>query len=168
MQEEISLEVEAASADVLRAYLKGAVHDGTFNRQHRTFRICQRGREWPLVISQILRRLGRRSWIYEEGSRGVFVVETTFDIADMAIDSSAEACAYARGYFDAEGGIPRDPNARFYIQFVQKDPEDLGALRLTLESLSLACGKIHNPSASVDPNYWRFFVRAVALRKFVE
>jgi hypothetical protein len=164
----VSAEVERASGGELAAYLKGAAHDGTFNRQHRTFRICQRERAWPLVLVQVLNQLGQRAWIYEEGSRGVFVVETCFDLAAATIDSEDERRAYARGYFDAEGGIPRDPKARFYIQLVQKDLEDLRELRAILDRMGIACGKLHNPSVRVDPDYWRFFVRASSRRRFAE
>jgi len=75
--------------------------------------------------------------------------------------------AYARGYFGAEGGIPRDQRARFYVQLVQKDRPDLLSLRNHLESVGFACGSIHNPSAKVDPEYWRFFVRTASHHDFI-
>ncbi len=82
--------------------------------------------------------------------------------------SSAEKAAYARGYFDAEGGVPRSPDARFYIQFVQKNRADLSQLRSWLGDLGVDCGALHVPSAFVDPDLWRFYVRARAHRVFIE
>ncbi len=75
--------------------------------------------------------------------------------------------AYARGYFDAEGGIPRDPSSRFYVQFVQKDRADLDELRLRLETQGLSCGRLHNPSAAVDCDLWRFYVLARSHEEFM-
>jgi hypothetical protein len=82
--------------------------------------------------------------------------------------SSDDRLAYARGYFDAEGGIPRSPRSRFYVQFVQKDRTDLDELRLILERQGIACGRLHNPSSSVDPDLWRFYVLARSHEDFIE
>ncbi len=30
------------------------------------------------------------------------------------------------------------------------------------------CGRIHNPSLTVDPNYWRFYVPSAGHRRFME
>ncbi len=35
-----------------------------------------------------------------------------------------------------------------------------------LEELDIHCGKIHNPSKKVDPNYWRFYIRASSYINF--
>ena len=75
--------------------------------------------------------------------------------------------AYARGYFDSEGGIPRSPQARFYIQFVQKDRGDLEQLRSFLVHDRIACGRLHNPSKRIAPDYWRFYVAAGSHLAFI-
>jgi hypothetical protein len=49
------------------------------------------------------------------------------------------------------------PAARLYLQLTQKNRESLDALKDILESWHIECGRIHNPSHRVDPNYWRFF-----------
>ncbi len=59
-----------------------------------------------------------------------------------------------------EGGIPRDEKARFYIQLVQNDKEKLVKIKELLNDLVIETGKIHNPSYSVDPDYWRMYVLA--------
>jgi hypothetical protein len=79
-----------------------------------------------------------------------------------------EKCAYARGYFDAEGGVPRSTTSRFYIQLVQKDLDDLTTLRTILLDLGIACGALHNPSVSADPDLWRFYVRTSSHADFIE
>jgi intein-encoded DNA endonuclease-like protein len=79
-----------------------------------------------------------------------------------------EQLAYARGYFDAEGSVPHDPAARFYIQLVQKNRSDIEALRQMLELVGIRCGKLHNPSVRVDNEMWRFYVLAESHRAFAK
>lgn len=152
-------EVGIATERELVCYLDGASRDGTFSKLHRTLRISQKDLEWLLVLKVALERLGARSWHYREGAREVWTLETSWKGSCQPV-SPAEQAAFARGYFDAEGGIPRSPAARFYIQYVQKDLQDLANVRASLESLGLTCGRLHNPSVAVDPDYWRFYVGA--------
>lgn len=104
--------------------------------------------------------------------RDVFVLETCASFLDIdynpAFLTGEEAIAYARGYFDAEGGIPRSLHSRFYIQLCQKDRIELAKVREILERLGIQCGELHNPSRTVDPDYWRFFVRTACHRAFAE
>jgi hypothetical protein len=50
-----------------------------------------------------------------------------------------------RGYFDADGGMPRHVEAQLYFQFVQKDFSSLPAVVDVLGKAGIACGRIHNP-----------------------
>lgn len=152
-------EVATASEFELRSYLAGASRDGTFSRLHNTLRISQKGAEWLEVLKAALEKLGARSWMYQETGRQVWTLETRW-WDPGAPRSPSELVAFTRGYFDAEGGVPRCLDARFYIQLVQKDFDDLYAVRTGLVDLGVECGKMHNPSVRVDPEYWRFFVRA--------
>jgi hypothetical protein len=155
-----------------RAYLQGALHDGTRSNIHRTHRFSQKGIDWLNRLQVILEQLGHKAWIYQEGKqRDVFILETSAPFLDIdydpdLLDSESEAVAYVRGYFDAEGGIPQSASARFYVQFTQKDCVELTKVKLILEGLGIACGKIHNPSVNIDPDYWRFYVRAKSYRSF--
>jgi hypothetical protein len=158
------LEVDARES---RAYLLGALRDGTFSRIHGTYRISQSDRRWLVVLQDLFLKLGSRSWIYREGKRNVWVVESTCKLAEAALVSLEEKAAFARGYFDAEGGIPRDLGARFYIQLVQKNRPDLEQVRRFLEDIGIECGRIHNPSVRVDPQYWRFYVLSRSHEDFV-
>jgi hypothetical protein len=157
----------------LEAYLLGALHDGTYNRQHKTFRFSQRGRAWLETLQRFLNRLGHRSWLYREGKlRKVYVLETTASFLDTRFDprmlrSAKERIAYIRGYFDAEGGIPRSRASRFYIQLCQKNRMEMEYVRITLEMMGVRCGALHNPSKAVDPDYWRFFIRTTSHTDFV-
>lgn len=157
----IAREIENSSGAQLRAYLCGAMHDGTWSTSHRTIRIAQSSLAWVWGIESVFRALESRSWCYQEGTRDVFVVESSFKLErrPFAEDPDSRA-AYLRGYFDAEGGTPHDAESRFYIQFVQRDRADLKAAKEWLESLSIRTGRMHNPSHRVDPNYWRFYVRS--------
>ncbi len=151
--------IEQASRAECRAYLLGASRDGTFNRLHGTTRIAQSDTRWLTLIQLLLTKLGSRSWIYREGKRDVWVVETKWrDGGPTEISAMAEKTAFVRGYFDAEGGVPRDQARRFYIQITQKSWSDLIMVRDFLEDIGISCGRVHNPSFRVDPSYWRFFV----------
>lgn len=160
-------EVEAATPRECTAYIAGAAHDGTFSRLHNTIRISQAVPAWLAVLQAVIHRLGSRSWVYREGVRRVWVVESTFKVGSpLNMATPGEKAAYARGYFDAEGGMPRNGDSRFYIQVTQKDHHDLQQVREFLEDLGVRCGRIHNPSARVDPGYWRFYVLARAHADF--
>jgi hypothetical protein len=166
-------ELLAFGATGLEAYLQGALKDGTFSARHRTHRIGQADEGWVEMISFVLTSLGYRSWIYREGrERRFWVVETTAPFLSLDFDARPlvgrrEGLAYARGYFDAEGGIPRQASARMYVALSQKSYDDLNVLRQILESWAISCGKIHNPSVRVDPHYWRFYVRARSHERFI-
>lgn len=161
------LEVMAARANEAEAYLRGAAHDATYSRLHMTTRFCQADREWLVVLAALLTSIGSRSWIYREGKeRSVWVLETSWRPSAEGLQPG-DSAAYVRGYFDAEGGIPRSPDARFYIQFVQKDHDDLEDARGRLVGLGITCGRLHNPSARVDANYWRFYVASRSFDEFI-
>jgi DNA-binding transcriptional regulator WhiA len=157
----------------IKAYLQGALHDATFSSNCR-FRFSQKGTEWLLVMKQLLKRVGYNSWIYREGkTREVYVLETLANFLDFSFDpltlkSKKEKVSYLRGFFDAEGGIPHNQNARFYIQLVQKDKQKIFSIKEMLAELGIRTGKIHNPSKRIDPNYWRIFVLAESQLDFVK
>jgi LAGLIDADG-like domain len=162
-----------AGAKGLEAYLQGALKDGTRCARHNTHRISQKERRWLDLLSLALDVLGHRSWIYREGkNRKLWVLETSAPFLSLEYDArsltgSREGLAYARGYFDSEGGMPRDSRARLYLQYTQKNRPSLESLLEILESWGLACGRIHNPSSSVDPGYWRFYVRSQSHERFM-
>jgi hypothetical protein len=164
--------IPAAAASFPRvalAYVAGASRDGHLNRLHRTLRISQTEREWLLLLQVLFEKLGSRSWIYRESARRtVWTLETSYAVDPMPfLDTIDEVAAFARGYFDAEDGVPRRRDDRFYVQLCQKNREDLTTLReLFEERLSIPCGRVHNPSADVDPDYWRFYVRARGHSRF--
>jgi hypothetical protein len=112
--------------------------------------------------------MGYSAWTYREGSeREVYVVEFSKTVLDgAAVVTLEDKADYARGYFDAEGGIPKKPGARMYIYLAQKDKEDLEEVCSFLTELGIKCGKLHNPSRRVDPDYWRFFVSSESYTTF--
>ncbi len=163
----------APSAVACRAYLLGAMHDGTFNKHNRRFRFSQAGTEWLMVLKKCLARIGYNAWMYREGSqRNVYVLETLAGFLDayfspVQLKTVGEKKAYLRGFFDAEGGIPKSPTARFYVQLVQNDRNKLNVLKILLGELEIQTGKIHNPSFRVDPDYFRMFVRKDSYARFL-
>src|SRR5574340_598017 len=162
------------SVAIRKAYLQGALHDGTFNKYNQRFRFCQVGTDWLKVLQYCLKVIGNHSWIYREGKhRKVFVLETLAKFLDTAFNplmlkTKAEKKAYIRGFFDAEGGIPKNPGSLFYIQLVQNNKEKLEKIKLMLKNLGITTGVIHNPSVKVDPDYHRMFVLSGSRAKFVE
>ena len=159
-------------APLIKAYLLGALHDGTFSSNKR-FRISQIGTDWLKILQKLFSQLGYKSWIYKEGKyRRVYVLETLADFLDFKFDplelnNAKEKIYYVRGFFDAEGGIPRNNKVRFYIQLTQNNKEKLEKLKKILNSLGIKTGKIHNPSQSVDPDYWRMYVLANSQEAFI-
>lgn len=160
------------SKKVIKAYLLGSLHDGTFSSNKR-FRISQKGTEWLKVLQKFFSRLDYNSWIYKEGSdRKVYVLETLANFLDfgfnpLRLKGKEEKIGYIKGFFDAEGGIPRKNKARFYIQLTQSDKEKLKKLKKLLSDLGIETGRIHNPSQKVDPNYWRMYILASSQKKFI-
>lgn len=160
--------------NILKAYLFGALHDGTFNRKHKTWRISQSNGDWLKRLQKMFEQLGSKAWIYQEGKgRTVSVVETTAHFLKMAptpseLGTTKEQIAYIRGYFDAEGGIPKRLNHWMYIQMCQKNKEELEQICSILTALGIHCGKIHNPSQKVDPDYWRFFISRRSHNDFIK
>lgn len=155
----------------IEAYLQGALHDA-YRRRNR-IRFSQKGTEWLMVLKELLEHLGHKSWMYREGSRDVYDLETTAGFLDFRFDprllkTNEEKASYIRGFFDAEGGIPHNRDAIFYIQLVQKDREKMQVLKKLLQSLGIETGVLHNPSRRVDPNYWRCFVRTASHANFAK
>ncbi len=152
-------ELRRADSDAARVYLLGAFRDGTFNRLHNTVRIAQSDIRWLRVLRVLFWKLGSQSWIYKEGDRNVWVVETSCHLEHVhGLHGLREQTAFVRGYFDAEGGMPTRSSDRFYIPIAQKNHADLEQVWEILANLGIRCGRIHNPSARVDPDYWRFYV----------
>lgn len=152
------------------AYLHGALHDASLNKGKR-IRFVQKYPEWLLLLQKLLEKVGSRSWMYKEGKgRNLYTLETlcrllSFDFDPLTLKDKKTQRAYVRGFFDAEGGIPRTEDT-FYIQLVQKDKTKILALKKMLDSLGISTGKVHNPSHRVDPNYWRIFVSTKDHKEF--
>lgn len=157
----------------IKAYLFGAMHDGTIRRSDNRYRIAQKGTEWLKVIQMMLMSINYRSWIYQEGkTRQVFILESVAPIFREHFDPfklvvKEEKKAYIRGFFDAEGGIPKSLTSKRYIQLTQKDHGKIELLKNLLTQLGIETGKIHNPSIRVDPDYWRVFVSRQSISTFV-
>lgn len=162
------------SKSELKNYLLGALHDGTFSCNKR-FRFSQKGIEWLKVLQNFLKILGYNSWIYKEGKNRneMYVLETLANFLDfkfnpLKIRSKKEKISYLRGFFDAEGGIPKNKQDDFYIQLVQNEKNKLIKLKRMLKGLGINVGKIHNPSKKIAPDYWRMFISADSRKKFVK
>jgi len=159
---------QAQSKSTLQSYLLGAMHDGTV--RPRTLRISQREQDYVLSLRRRIIASGGRAWTYKEGKeRNVYVVEFSRTFLDgHQIRTRQDVIHYVRGYFDAEGGIAAASKVASYVYFAQKDRHDLLEVHAYLVQLGISCGRIHNPSVHVDPDYWRFYVSRHSLFRFAQ
>ncbi len=151
-----------------KAYLLGALHDGTVRKL--TYRIVQKDREYIEFLVKEIQKLGFNAWMYKEGkTRNLYVAEFSRNLLkDFVIESNQDKIDYIRGYFDAEGGVSRDPKVRYYLYFAQKNLKEIEQLKEWLEEFGIKCGTIHNPSKSIDPNYWRIFISVKSYKRFAQ
>ena len=161
---------KSVSKKEVYAYMHGAMHDASLNKGRR-IRFGQKYPEWLFFLQSLLFSVGVRSWMYQEGKgRDFYILETVckdlrFDFSTSVLRTQKEKIAYVRGFFDAEGGVPRTRD-EFYIQLVQKDFPKIDALKGILAELGIHSGRIHNPSKRVDPDYWRVFVSRKSHKDF--
>lgn len=153
---------------ISKHYLLGLLHDATERRT--TYRIATKSKDFSDFLVKGIKNLGMSAWNYKEGkNRDLWITEFSKSLLkNVKIVSMTNKIDYVRGYFDAEGGISKHSSVRFYIYFCQKDRRDLSKVKEYLEEIGISCGKTHNPSIKVDPNYWRFFVRAKSYSKFAK
>ncbi len=152
------------------AYLHGALHDGYIyvgKTKGEVAVITQKNREWLERLRQIIKQLESNSWIFQQ--RNIHVLETKLPELLKPIEVSTLnrkcALAYVAGFFDAEGGIPHDIKKPLYIQFVQKNKNELKNIVRILEKSGVKCGKIHQYDKK--SGCWRFFVRRESHLTFI-
>ena len=150
-----------------KAYLLGILHDATERKN--TFRISQKSKLLVSFIAEGIKSMGGNAWTYKEGKdRSVYVVEFSKSfLGNKKITTRKDKIDYIRGYFDADGGIAKNRNVRFYIYFAQKNFSDLSEVKGFLDELNISSGEIHNPSRKVDPDYWRFYIRSKSYVDFI-
>lgn len=153
---------------ITKAYLLGLLHDATERKT--TYRLATKSENFAQIIKDGIFTLGRKAWTYREGKkRDLWIVEFSKSLLKrMIIKGLSEKIDYVRGYFDAEGGIAKSSKVRFYLYFCQKDKIDLVQVKTYLEEIGISCGKLHNPSRKVDPDYWRFFVSVKSYQDFAK
>jgi hypothetical protein len=153
---------------ITKAYLLGVLHDATVRKT--TYRIATKNLEFAKILKKGIKDLGRKAWIYKEGkNRNLWIVEFSRSfLGKVFLKSKQDKIDYIRGYFDAEGGIAKSQNVRFYIYFCQKNKYELLQIKDYLASFGIKSGEIHNPSKRVDPNYWRFYIGVKSYIKFSE
>ena len=153
---------------ITKAYLLGIIHDASVRKT--TYRVATKNQTFAEILKQGIIDLGRTAWIYKEGkSRNLWIVEFSKSLLNgMKIISKEEKLDFIRGFFDAEGGIAKSSKVRFYLYFCQKNKIILKEIKKHLGSFGIESGVIHNPSKRVDPNYWRFFIRAKSYKKFAK
>ena len=143
-----------------KQYLLGVLHDATIKKT--TYRIATKSRNFSDFLAKEIQKFGVKAWIYKEGKlRDLWIVEFSKTLLqNVTIQSPQDRIDYIRGYFDAEGGIAKSSQVRYYLYFAQKNKSDFLQVKQYLEEFGIGCGVMHNPSRKVDPNYWRFFVKA--------
>jgi hypothetical protein len=153
---------------ITKAYLLGLLHDATERKT--TFRIATKSYYFAKEIVRGIHILGYKAWFYREGrSRCLWIVEfSKSHLERTKIISRQNRIDYLRGYFDAEGGIAKNSKVRYYLYFSQKNKRELVEIKRLLEHLGISCGRLHNPSKRIDPDYWRFYIRAKSYDNFAK
>jgi hypothetical protein len=156
------------ASQISKQYLLGLLHDATERKT--TYRIATKSKEFSDFLVKGIKKFEMSAWNYKEGKdRDLWITEFSKSLLkNVKIISKQDKIDYIRGYFDAEGGISKHSSVRFYIYFCQKNKKDLLEVKEYIEEIGIETGKIHNPSIKVDPNYWRFYVRAKSYLKFVK
>lgn len=151
---------------ISKAYLLGLLHDATVRKT--TYRIATKNKYFAEIIQQGIENLGRKAWIYKEGrNRNLWIIEFSKSLLNKTkIKSKQDKLEYLTGFFDAEGGIAKSSKVRFYLYYCQKNKKILENLKRYLTEFGIESGKIHNPSKKVDPNYWRFYIKAKSYKNF--
>jgi intein-encoded DNA endonuclease-like protein len=151
-----------------KEYLLGVLHDSTERKI--TYRISSKENSYTQFLAKMIKDLNYNAWTYQEGkTRNMYIVEFSKKVMDnVHIRTKKQKIDYIRGYFDAEGSVPKSKKKRFYIYFSQKDKKDLQQLKSYLTDLGIICGKTHNPSQRIDPDYWRFYISCKSYKKFVD
>ena len=156
------------------AYLFGALHDGyiyTGKSKGKVAVFTQKERGWLEEIQRMVKKYGKSAWIFRQ--RQIFILETKlaelFQSYDFDAFDEGEKREFVSGFFDAEGGIPMNPQESrcLYIQFVQKKSEILEKMINYLEQQGISCGKLHMYDKGRS-NCWRFFISAKSLLQCVE
>ena len=85
---------------ITKAYLLGMLHDGTKHKT--TYRIAQKGSTFAKMLALGIKRLGGRSWSYQEGKRrDVYITEFSQSLLhNIIIKTNQDKLDYVRGYFD--------------------------------------------------------------------
>jgi len=67
---------------------------------------------------------------------------------------------YIMGYWDADGGCPKNPTLqkKIYIKFTQKDKKSLIDLKKMIESFGIRCGKVRLSENAQYGKIWRFSI----------
>ena len=151
------------------AYMHGAIHDGyiyTGKSKGKVAVFTQKNKTWLENIKGIIEENNGKAWIFPQ--RDIHVLETKFGslFQPRMLSSNKEKLEYISGFFDAEGGIPKDLQARFYIQFVQKSKKELQEVADILGEFGIECGKLHQYDEK--SKCWRFFVKSNSWLKCIE
>jgi len=145
------------------AYLLGALRDGSVDiRKGKNYeiKIGQKNREWLVILQKIIaEKFGYTGSITRHCNNYYIlritereVVEKILKISgmrkgwktpkiikDQPLEVKKE---YVKGFFDAEGGLPRNPQKWRYISFDQKEKEPLRFIRKVLVECKIATTRI--------------------------
>lgn len=156
------------------AYLLGALRDATIDiREGKNYeiKIAQKNKEWLQLLQKLFKKYFKKegkitthineNWILRIGSKNI--AKEITKISEMKIpqefwntptiiknSSISLQIAYLRGFFDAEGGLPKNPieSSQKYLSLSQKNKESLEFLRNILIKLKFKptqltiCGKV--------------------------
>ena len=121
------------------------MHDGTVHGF--TVRISQKEESYVRMVRVLIIRSGGHACVYREGAApALFVVEFSRSfLGPFRPSTIGEFAGYARGFFDAEGGVPRDPAKGAYVYFAQEDRAGLASFGTSCCGLTSRAGRCTVP-----------------------
>ena len=153
-------------------YLIGALRDGCLTTQN-TIKFKQKNREWlseilvPLFLEIFNRKI--KNNIYDEKRKNDLwclafkdkdVWNVLYNTMKTSPKTSEEEKFYIMGFWDADGGCPKEPSneKKIYIKFTQKDKESLNQLKEMIERLEIKCGNVRISELGRNGKIWRFSI----------
>jgi len=170
------------------AYLLGAFCDGCLSTQHQ-IKFKQKNREWlehviiPIFNEEFKLNLSSKNiFVQEDVAKRYYLAfknknvwtelrkllpddkDTPSEIKNADLDTQLH---YIKGYWDADGGCPRNPqkDKKIYIKFTQKNKKSLEFIHQVLNSIGIKTGKVRLS----EPEIWRFSINSKSsMLSFIE
>ena len=165
-------ELLAVGAKGLESYLQGALRDGTHSARHNTHRFCQSEKIGSTFLVWHCRCLVIAAGSIEKVERGICGCSRQPQsswtwIRSITACRNSERSVVRSGLLRCGWRNAQECSFTDVCAAVAKDKVSLENVKRILDSWNVECGRVHNPSVRVDPDYWRVFVRSRSHESFM-